>query len=401
MTQPNNESVKNGSKRIMVSYHRLEAFRQVQSKLYDATIDSNDASNVSCIDETLQESLDLPMYEATHYQKVRIAISNYKLKYNVYGENYTGNQHISAVYTTLCQRITIDDIDMITNAIISMQNTGKVSRDFMASYNNGTVFYRRKDKLKPGTGDNQRGLINSNNCLKLLYRYIKDNFLEQVFTQGHVDQKIHVAKLCVVKEKSLNCPINDSLMYSKLKFESIARLASAIHITTHPYVILDLENAYGNVRWTDLRSILSTYLTHVHGNKLGYNLATGLTTLLTNCVYTDPVLDEQLKHNKGLPQGSPISMDLFIMCMDYIIRRFIAGLSEEFGIRHCIDYRLQIYVDDILMFLMTSKAQRLVNVILARLETHFRKFHFKLNKGKSVCSLTLARDNQCTVHTEL
>lgn len=412
MAHPNNESVKNATdkrersephctKRRMVSYHRLEAFRHVQAKLYDDTINTDADNNTYYLDDNVQESLDWSVCEVTQFQKIRTAIANYKLKYNVHGENYNGKQTISTIYTIICQQITMHDIDMITNAVISLQNTGKVSRAFIEKYNNGTVFYKRKDKLKPGTGNNQRGLINANNCMKLLYRYIKDNFLEQVFTQGHVDQKIHVAKLCVVKEKSSkkDSPAGDSLMYSKLKFESIARLASAIHKTVHPYVILDLENAYGNVRWVDIRYILTEYLTRVHGNKLGYNLATGLTTLLTKCVYTDPVLDEQLKHNKGLPQGSPISMDLFIICMDYIIRRFITSLDEEFGIRHDIDYQLQIYVDDILMFLMTSKAQSQVNVILARLETLFGEFHFKLNTGKSVCSLTLARDNQCMLPT--
>lgn len=371
-----------------VSYHRHQIFKCMQAKAFDPKLENN----FSKVTTQTEQPILTDIQYANEFNKIYAIISKYKLKYNTIGENYIENQYANIIYTNSLQRISPIENANITNALICLVHYGTIDQDFMDMYNIGIIFYTRKDKQKPGVANNMRGLINCNNNMKLLYRYIKDYILEPVFNEGYIDTTIHVAKKCIVKETQL-----DGTLKRVIKFEYIANLASSIHSNPNPYIVLDLENAYGNVRWSDILHILTIYLSRVHGQRIGSNIARGIVHLLSHSVYTDAVLDEQLKHNKGLPQGCPISMDIFVICMDYIIREFIDNLATELGLQHGIDYLMQIYVDDILMYLISRSAMDLVNTVLARLDTHFSSFGFKLNMCKSKCSPSLAINYHCSL----
>ena len=69
-------------------------------------------------------------------------------------------------------------------------------------------------------------------------------------------------------------------------------------------------------------------------------ISKSVTALMHLIKYNDPKLDLPLKRNKGIPQGSSISSDLFIICMDYIIKEVITIIRSELNLRYNQDYKL-------------------------------------------------------------
>ena len=98
--------------------------------------------------------------------------------------------------------------------------------------------------------------------------------------------------------------------------------------------------------------------------------------------YKDPVLNINMKRNKGIPQGSPLSMDLFIIIMDWLCKQIINNIAVEYGLQHNIDYQIICYVDDIQILLKTDKSQRYVGKILDTFDLIFTKYNFILNRKK-------------------
>ena len=58
-----------------------------------------------------------------------------------------------------------------------------------------------------------------------------------------------------------------------------------------------------------------------------------------------------INRNKGIPQGSSISSDLFVICMDYILNEVINELKERYILKYNKDYKMICFIDDILIII--------------------------------------------------
>ena len=90
-----------------------------------------------------------------------------------------------------------------------------------------------------------------------------------------------------------------------------------------------------------------------------------------------------IKRNKGIPQGSSISSDLFIICMDYILNEVIDELWKRYSLKYNGDYKLICFIDDILIILKNDKGDYYCNDIYYVMEEVFNKYNFILNAKKS------------------
>ena len=303
-------------------------------------------------------------------------VSKYKLKKNKRGENAPINNLENEILTKKMEKLTQFIAKSVATTIYFISKTGYLYFWNDDDYNRGDVFFIPKDKMKQLTPLNSRCLINCDNRLKVLTRYIRDVYINPIFENNRVDTKIHRVKNCVVK-----CLVGKKTKF-KLCFESIANIANIIHTTKHKYLILDLSNAFNNVTYTFMYKVLEEYLV-ISDKEEKTNVCRGLIKLISEMKYYCQHSKNKIRRNKGVPQGSSISVDLFVLCMDYIIKKLIIKLRETLNIEYNIDYELVVYGDDILILIKTPKFENNINPIMDIFVKTFQKYHFKMNPKKS------------------
>jgi hypothetical protein len=155
-----------------------------------------------------------------------------------------------------------------------------------------------------------------------------------------------------------------------------------IKSTPHPYIALDLTNAYNNVIFDKAYPIFEQYLTKRFPAPEQVNYARGIIRICHAIKYKDAPLDMIMRRNKGIPQGSPISMDLFIILMDYLIKTALIQLDQTYHLQHDRDIKVIAYVDDVIILFITPLAQQHVNDIFAIFDLVFNQFQFQINASK-------------------
>ena len=243
---------------------------------------------------------------------------------------------------------------------------------FEEHYLKARVFYKKKKANMPLTPENSRCLLDCHNILKFVCRYLKYTYLDPLYDHGIVDVSIHRARNCYIKtvinrkQTDMSAPV----FYNKLCFESVASIAMTVKTAECPFIALDLTNAYNNVYLDKLYPELVDDLP----------IALGLVRLCHLIKYEDIPLGWLMNKNKGIPQGCPISMDLFILYMDKTVKKIIRAIATGLGYQHGPDYEFIIYVDDILILLKrVSEVQGLLDII----DTEFKRIKFQINWAKS------------------
>lgn len=378
------------SKRV-VDWFRYEIFKDTQKKLYEPNLDdqfdlTTTPGQIYLSDKEMVEvMLGIPDAELKDLED---NLHKYRLIKSRSGEDSATPHKLSEVLTQSLQEITKEDRNLIMCAYLGIIKTGRIWMSFSNEFNSAKAFYEKKAKSAPSVRDNLRCLINSHNLLKILQRFIKDNILNRIFEAGLVDTDVHQAKKCreVVQSDTAH-----------VLFEKIAELGSKIHQLGHQngqtgFIMLDMSNAYNNVKYDFLAQVLNHYLIRVYPDEpqTANNLATGITRLIRLTKYWDPYIQEELKRNKGIPQGCPISSDLYIICMDYVFREIIPRVNNELGLQLGKDYRLQVYVDDILIEILSKKGFQEATNMLELMTQIFTGYHFKLNLTKSCATANLA-----------
>lgn len=346
------------------------------------------------------------------YNAIVKNMTTYKLKKTKDGEDEAQDSPETVVNTVRMSKLDAEKVHKMSLMYLIMIKEGKLWLEFY-NHISANVFYRRKDKMKSLVPENSRCLADCDNLLKIICRHIKYNILDEVFIRNHVNTYINRARKCFVKY------YDDSRGYAcrKLCFESVGRIGCILHKTNHPFIFLDLSNAYNNVTFSFLEKVLKEYLpdpSKIHPDaKNGdfnpfydirtddelHNIVTSVSHLIRTIRYYDNKLDIEVRRNKGVPQGSALSVDLFIMCMDYIIKESIEKLKECLGLQYNKDYKVIAYVDDILILLKTEKAFKVSSNIIDVMSTVFNARHFKMNAKKSKCSPILAEKYGCDVTT--
>ncbi len=400
------------SKTSRVDWFRYEVFKDTQKKLYEP-----DLADQFDLDATPQQIYlsDREMVEVmlgisdAELKDIEENLHRYRLVKSRSGEDSATPHKLSEVLTQSLQEITQDDRNMIMCAYLGILKTGRIWRSFATEFNTARAFYAKKSKSSRSARDNLRCLINSNNLLKILQRFIKDNVLNRIFEAGLVDTDIHQAKKCrdvvsALPNVSYGNGNRDDLV--QVSFEKIAELGSRIHTPTHKtgatgFIMLDMSNAYNNVKYDFLAHVLKNYLSRIYTDEsqTAVNLANGITRLIRLTKFWDPYIKEELKRNKGVPQGCPISADLYIICMDYIFREIIQRTTKDLDLKLGRDYKLQVYVDDILIEIISAHGFRQAPNLLTLMTEIFTSYHFKLNLVKSCAAANLAAELSLPVIT--
>jgi len=400
--KPNNELlyITKDSKKTRVDWFRYEVFKETQQKLYELNLvdqfdqDKTDRQIYLSDQEMVEVMLGIPDPELKDLED---NLHKYRLIKSRSGEDSSIPHKLSEVLTQSLQEITKEDRNLIMCAYLGIIKTGRMWQSFAIEYNIAKAFYAKKAKSTPSARDNLRCLINSHNLLKILQRFIKDNILNRIFESGLVDTDIHQARKCRdINNRNVSLHHENMDGVVTINFERIAELGSRIHQLGHQngqtgFIMLDMSNAYNNIKYDFLAHVLNHYLSRVYPDDLqtAANLAVGITRLIRLTKYWDPYIKEELKRNKGVPQGCPISSDLYIICMDYVFREIIPRVNKELGLQLGSDYQLQVYVDDILIEILTPLGFREAPKVLELMTNIFTGYHFKLNLAKSCATANL------------
>jgi hypothetical protein len=383
-----------------VDWFRYNVFKDTQKKLYEPNLD--DQFDITAMPEQIylsdREMVDVMLgIPDVELKDLEDNLHKYRLIKSRSGEDSAAPYKLSEVLTQSLQEITKEDRNLIMCAYLGIIKTGKIWKSFATEYNTAKAFYAKKAKSAPAARDNLRCLINSHNLLKILQRFIKDNILNRIFEARLVDTDIHQARKCRGVNANISSHHENMDEVITINFEKIAELGVRIHQPGHKngqtgFIMLDMSNAYNNVKYDFLVHVLTHYLSQVYADdqQMANNLATGITRLIRLTKYWDPYIKEELKRNKGVPQGCPISADLYIICMDYVFREIIPRISNDLGLQLGKDYRLQVYVDDILIEILSANGFREANRMLELITRIFTGYHFKLNLAKSCATANLA-----------
>jgi len=352
------------------------------------------------------------------YNKIFYAISKYKLHKTKYGEDEQIDSKETIVNTIAMSKLDIKTQHKIAIMYLIMLKEGKLWLEFNNNIR-ANIFYRRKDQCAPLTAINSRCLADCNNLSKIISRHIKYAIIEEIFVRGLVNTNINRARRCFIKYYD----DTNGDTYRRLCFERVSDIGCILHKTKHQYILLDLSNAYNNVHFSFLYNIISEYLPnpkldsakHTLSNNTTQNnnnnqnnkyydiktedelknICKAIVHLMREIRYYDESSNIEILRNKGVPQGSAISIDLFIICMDYILKQCIKNLSIKLGLRYNVDYKLVVYVDDILILLKNKTAYTYCNNIMAIIAHTFSTYNFKMNDKKTKCSPLLVDKYNC------
>jgi hypothetical protein len=361
-------------------YFKYSILKFQEGKLFDDNLENQHIDN--SISLSKEERIQFIKKYKSEYDSILSEVKKYKLKKDKLDENTSKEHKNDEIPSQRLERISISQRKEIALTILLLKKTGKIYKTFLDSYIEANVFYKKKDKTQRLEPSNSRCLVSCDNRLKMLTRYLKDHVFEDVFLSGKVNTNINRVKKCYITSENKKGEI-----IRKLRFENISNIACTTHKTNYKFMLLDLSNAFNNVYYNFLYDILTHYL----DDKI---FSEGLTNLIRNIKYYDPKLKLCIKRNKGIPQGSPISTDIFVLCMDFISKQIITELKNKLDLKYNVDYKMIIYVDDVLILFKTPRAENLCMDIYNIFELQFDKYNFILNAKKSKCSPGL--DN-CTL----
>lgn len=361
-------------------YFKYSILKFQEGKLFDDNLENQHIDN--SISLSREERIQFIQKYKGEYDSILNEVKKYKLKKDKLDENTSKEHKNDEIPSQRLEKISISQRKETALTILLLKKTGKLYQPFLDSYIEANVFYKKKDKNKRLEPSNSRCLVSCDNRLKMLTRYLKDHVFEDVFLSGKVNTNINRVKKCYI-----TCENKKGEIIRKLRFENISNIACTTHRTNYKFMLLDLSNAFNNVYYNFLYDILKHYLDDE-------TFSEGITNLIRNIKYYDPKLKLRIKRNKGIPQGSPISTDIFVLCMDFISKQIIAELKNKLDLKYNVDYKMIIYVDDVLILFKTPRAENLCMDIFKVFECQFDKYNFILNAKKSKCSPGL--DN-CTL----
>lgn len=126
-------------------------------------------------------------------------------------------------------------------------------------------------------------------------------------------------------------------------------------------------------------------------NLMVHNLCIGIVELMKNIEYNDTKLGKKMRRNKGVPQGNSISRDIFVICMDYILKHVMKEFNNQLDLVYKKDYELKAYVDDIGIKFLTNKSINLSKKMFYIIKDVMSKYHFIINDSKTKCSNKIAQ----------
>jgi hypothetical protein len=165
------------------------------------------------------------------------------------------------------------------------------------------------------------------------------------------------------------------------KFVMVQQTARFLHGQKQPMILLklDITKAFDIVSWPFLLDILGG----LRFGRVWRGLISGRLSTSSNQILLNGVPGSFIMHQRGLRQGDPLFPMMFILVMDALNLMFCKadelGLLQPISSR-CIQHRISLYVDDVILFLRASAnginlALRLLNLFgdATRLRTNIQK----------------------------
>lgn len=403
--------------------------------------DNTDADNIS------SDNIDYyDMYIAkndnnkVYYEKILNTVSTYKIKKSKKDEDTINKCHINIIYSKLNEEINTDNHTHISMLLCLALKEGILLGNDINKICYGNIFYKKKKHMEQLTITNSRCLIALDNKLKHIIKYLRDTFISPCFYpkefnvdfdfKNTVDQSINTAKKVVKYD-------NTNLTFC---FDTVSNIAIECMNEPCDKIQLDLSNAFNNVSYELIDTVLNEYLdaklfkqlltdNELQDLKLDTDLQMKLeyykqnfislfiyitssikyydnniinylhqsNMLNTKTKFNKTIIDKLsvINRNKGLPQGCSFSTDVFIMCMDYIIKNVILRLENKYNIIYDSDYSIKCYVDDIMLFLKTESSKQQYNTIIQCFTDEFTKYKFAINSDKTLFS------QSCTTYIDM
>ncbi len=323
--------------RIYDWHSRTSIFQEQESKLFDPEIEMSLMFNRFMLTYEFSTPTEKYEYIAKHneqYEHIYNIISTFKLLKKKDGENGPDMLESNVIATLHMEKLHETQLHHATLTILILLNNGRIWSYFDDNYLFAKVFYKKKKQTQPLTTTNSRCLVDCHNILKYVTRYVKYYIIDKIYdpAAGLINTDINLARKCIVRTYSrISAETNEPIYYTKLCFESVANIAMILKTTTYPYIALDLTNAYNNVVFDKAFPILKQYIDTRFQQTNNY-YAEGIIRLCYAIKYKDIPLERLMRRNKGIPQGSPISMDLFIIMMDHLIKQVIQELDVGYGL---------------------------------------------------------------------
>lgn len=362
------------------------------------------------------------------YNNIYNTISNYKLIKNNKGETCTTNIKHNEIYTRLNKIVNLKDYKYITNTIMNILFSNDNNIIYSEKLYNSDIYYKKKNKTLELSPKNSRAIVSVNKHLKHINKFFTEYFIKPIFLSNNIDTRIHTVLQVYTRKNN----------YDIVNFNTISNIANISVIDEKPKIQLDLSNAFNNVDYEFLYTVLLHYFkkTQIDDflnlilsnnddditenyldsfsnddiNKLKHNFITSFINIIKNINYIDNKLHTlfqkvakelnipfsdinpdlyTLKRNKGLPQGCSFSTYLFILCMDYITKEIFANINSKYNINLFVDYTCKIYVDDIMLTIITQRGLDNIKNIINEFEISFTKYNFKINTNKTKFSSEL------------
>jgi hypothetical protein len=393
-------------------------------KLHHQTLLYNSSINHSTYTNRYKINLDNFNYYNI-YNNIYNTITNYKLIKHKKGEDKNDIIKHNEIYTRSNNIVNSNDYTYIANLIMQMlfdynDNCMMLSEKLW----NSNIYYKKKNKKLELTPTNSRAIVSVNKYLKHINKFFTEYFIKPIFLSNNIDPQIHTVLQVYTKK----------IGYDIVNFNTVATIANTSVLDERPKIQLDLSNAFNNVDYDFLYNVLSHYYekTNINDfiklifsnnndnddttekyldtfsnddiNKIKHNFITSFINIIKNINYIDnnlfnifqkisaeiniPFSDINpnlytLKRNKGLPQGCSFSTDLFILCMDYITKEIFSNINSKYNITLGIDYSCKIYVDDIMITIITQRGIDNIKHIINEFEIIFTKYKYKINTNKT------------------
>ncbi|WVZ96322.1 hypothetical protein U9M48_041977 [Paspalum notatum var. saurae] len=149
-------------------------------------------------------------------------------------------------------------------------------------------------------------------------------------------------------------------------FLLVQQLVRFLHRSKQPHVLLklDMTKAFGSVSWSFLLEILQ----HLGFGRKWCNLISLLLSTSSTQVLINGQPGQNIFHLRGLRQGDPLSLMLFILVMD-VLNSLVAEASQRNLLQPILvshnPHRVSLYADDVVLFVRPSSCDlRMVKELL-------------------------------------
>jgi len=204
--------------RVYNWHPRKELFDYQESKLYDSTLIQSPllfSPFVAEIDfATAHEIYVYINNNISSYELIYDRIREFKLVKSKKGEDFVDEIETVSIPTRYMEPIYDDKIVDAAITLLILQKEQRLWSHFVKNYAHANIYYKKKKETESLTPENSRCIVDCDNILKYVNRYIKCYMIDPVYETGNlVNTDIHRARKCILKTFSRQSGTTDDPIY--------------------------------------------------------------------------------------------------------------------------------------------------------------------------------------------